>query len=120
MQVQVSPAHSLKLLKNDKNISVDCFGYGKPRPSVRWKKGADEVPTAEKLNINKVVQIVSNTSSESPWNVSSRLFLRTGGITYAEAGNYTCEVFNGVDRNHPEKQNIEVLCMCVIFVSIIN
>ena len=110
MQVQVSPAHSLKLLKNDKNISVACFGYGKPRPSVLWKKGADEVPAVEKLNISEVVQIVSNTSSESPWNVTSYLYLRIGGVTYEDAGNYTCQVYNGVALNSSLNATVEVLC----------
>ena len=102
----------LKLVKNEKNAMVDCYGYGKPLPSVVWKKDGVEVKNisvfSEAYN-NQVVQVFDFSRSSS-WNISSRLFLRTGGITYTEAGNYTCEVFNGVDTNHSEKGNIEVLC----------
>ena len=111
-QVYIPKPHVLKLLNQTKDVKVDCYGYGKPLPSVMWKKDGVEVKNisvfSEAYN-NQVVQVFDFSRSSS-WNISSRLFLRTGGITYTEAGNYTCEVFNGVDTNHSEQQNIEVLC----------
>ena len=61
---------------------------------------------------DQVVQVVEYASS-SQWNVTNRLYLRMGGITYNESGNYTCKVFNGVGTNYSEEQSIEVLCKCI-------
>ena len=121
-QLYIPKPHVLKLLKQTENVTIDCYGYGKPLPSVVWKKDGVEVKNisvfSEAYN-NQVVQVFDFSRSSS-WNISSRLFLRTGGITYSEAGNYTCEVFNGVDTNHSEQGNIEVLCMyfiCDLFIN---
>ena len=79
-----------------------------------WRKDGKEVhriATFSKAYANQVVQVLENVNS-SLWNVTSRLYLRTGGITYNESGNYTCDVFNGVGTNYSETEGIEVLCEC--------
>lgn len=58
--------------------------------------------------VNNVAQIVSISSD--PWNISSVLYLRVDGVTYNEAGNYTCEVYNGVDENKTVETTIRVTC----------
>lgn len=98
----------LKLHRGDKNLSVACFGRGKPRPKITWKKNGIDVFRASHDTRSGVLQIVSNSSDV--WNVSSVLYLRTGGVTYSEAGNYTCEVYNGVDQNETVGSIITVLC----------
>ena len=84
-----------------------------------WKKDGKEVKNismfSEAYN-NQVVQVVEYANS-SQWNVTNRLYLRMGGITYNESGNYTCEVFNGIGANYSEEQTIEVLCK-FLFVAI--
>ena len=87
-----------------------------------WKKDGVEVKNISvfsEAHNNQVVQVFDFSRSSS-WSISSRLFLQTGGITYTEAGNYTCEVFNGVDTNHSEKENIEVLCTYSILLNFIH
>ena len=119
--VHIPKPHTLKLKNNTRNVTVECRGYGKPQPTVVWKKDGKEVKNisvfSEAYN-NQVVQVVEYASS-SQWNVTNRLYLRMGGITYNESGNYTCEVFNGVGANYSEEQSIEVLCkftFCCDFV----
>ena len=93
-------------------MTVECHGYGKPLPSVVWRKDGKEVQkiaTFSEAYANQVVQVLKQTNA-APWNFTSRLYLRTGGITYNESGNYTCEVFNGVGTNYSEQQSIEILC----------
>ena len=58
--------------------------------------------------VNSVAQIVSRSSD--PWNISSVLYLRVAGVTFNEAGNYTCEVHNGVDENKTVESTIRVTC----------
>ena len=62
---------------------------------------------------NVVVQRVLNTSGD-PWNVTSRLYVRLAGITYLEAGNYTCEVSNGVGNRGLVNATTEILCKSVV------
>ena len=42
-------------------------------------------------------------------NVTSDLYLRIGGVTYNESGNYTCTADNGVDEN-TAATSVEVIC----------
>ena len=60
-------------------------------------------------NRDHVVQMLFNTT-DAPWNVTSRLYLRSNGVTYQEAGNYTCEVSNGVGIHGSVNATTEVLC----------
>ena len=106
----------LNLQRNEKNITIDCFGYGKPLPSVAWRKGGDTIPqiflnTANYSDV--VVQKVLNTSGD-PWNVTSRLYVRLSGVTYQESGNYTCEVSNGVGSQGSVNATTEILCKSVV------
>ena len=102
-----------KLAKDTTNVTIDCYAYGKPLPSVVWKKDGKEIKSVPGFNRSayggEVVQVLQR-SGPSEWNVTSRLYLRTAGIGYGEAGNYTCEAFNGVGPNTPDQQSVEVLC----------
>ena len=101
----------LRLEKGQKNTTVDCFGYAKPAPTVRWKKGAMYVSLMSMNSIrDQVVQQIYNTTSSSPWNVTSRLYLSISGATFTEGGNYTCEVYNALGADHTVNQTIEVAC----------
>jgi len=60
-------------------------------------------------NNDAVFQRVVNKSGY-PWNVTSRLYVRLDGITYQEAGNYTCEVTNGVGNQGTVNATSEILC----------
>ena len=113
--ISIQKPHTLKLKNDTRNITVDCHGYGKPLPTVLWKKDNKTIKNvsdfSESYN-DQVVQVLEYASS-SQWNVTNRLYLRMGGITYNESGNYTCEVFNGVGTNYSEEQSIEVVCKCI-------
>ena len=67
------------------------------------------VVTFEKLvrYSETVVQVISRATSP---NISSILYLRTSGITYQEAGNYTCVVVNDLVVGHSIWISVEVLC----------
>ena len=109
----ISPSQELNLLKHEKNVTAYCQGYGKPRPDVKWLRNGKEVKKAKKsMNDyrNEVVQATLGPTKESPWNVTSRLYLRVDGVTYPDAGNYTCEVFNGVGSNDSLKETLQVFC----------
>ena len=100
---------TLILRQNAKNVTIDCYGYGKPLPVVTWRKGVDVIPRVSAFTMNssdQVVQMLFNASG-GPWNITSRLYLRSSGVTYQEAGNYTCEVSNGVGNG---SVTTDVLC----------
>ena len=81
-----------------RNLSFVCYGEGYPMPTVVWKKdGNAGVFTTTTMN-------VSSTNS------SNRLEIRPAGVTYQEAGNYTCEVYNGVDGKSKVSDKLEVIC----------
>lgn len=78
---------------------------------VTWKKGIRVIPRVSAVTVNssdQVLQVLFNISG-APWNITSRLYLRSNGVTYQEAGNYTCEVSNGVGIGSV-KGTTEVLC----------
>ena len=109
----ISPSRELKLLKYEKNVTADCHGYGKPKPDVKWTRNDTDVSIVNKFTVeyrNQVVQAILEPSKESPWNVTSRLYLRVDGVTYQDAGNYTCKVFNGVGGNDSLKDTLQVFC----------
>jgi len=108
---------TLILRKNTRNVTVDCYGYGKPLPQVTWMKGADIIPWVSAVAGNysdMVVQMSFNTTA-APWNVTSRLYLRSDGVTYREAGNYICHVTNGVRIRGTVNGTTEVLCEYHLF-----
>lgn len=112
-RLSISPTKELELRKHDKNITVDCRGYGKPTPRVTWIRNVKNIPTVNNFTADyrrRVVQANLEPSKESPWNVTSRLYLRVDGVTYQDAGNYTCEVFNGVGGNVSATDTIQVFC----------
>jgi len=103
----------MNLFKYDKNVTVDCYGYGKPLPKITWIRHKTEIPTVYNFtdkDRKKVVQEIFQSSKESPWKVTSRLYLRLDGVTYQDAGNYTCEVFNGVGGNISASDTLQVFC----------
>ena len=110
--VSVPPPLTLRLAANATNITLDCYGYGKPTPDVKWKKDGRIVQVVSHIesgHAHSVVQVVSG-SRAFPWNVTSRLYMRTAGVTYADAGNYTCEANNSVPEHRSANRTIEVLC----------
>ena len=107
MKIGVPGPQVLKLHRGDKHLTVACFGKGKPRPKTTWQKNGIDIFRASYDTRSSVLQIASN--SLDVWNVSSVLYLRTGGVTYSEAGNYSCEVYNGVDQNETVGNIITVL-----------
>ena len=114
--VSIPQPHTLKLKNDTTNITIDCHGYGKPMPAVVWKKDGREIKRVSVFSeaySSQVVQVV-NYSKPARWNVTNRLYLRTGGVTYAESGKYTCEVLERRGANYSEEQSIEVLCMCIL------
>ena len=109
----ISPTKELNLFKYDKNVTVNCHGYGKPAPKVTWIRNKKEIPTIYNFtdkDRKEVVQAIFQPRKESPWNVTSRLYLRLDGVTYQDAGNYTCEVFNGVGGNISASDTLQVFC----------
>ena len=112
---------ALILRRNERNVTVDCYGYGKPLPIVTWRKGNESIrrrnSTLTTNGRNGVMQMSFNTSGR-PWNITTRLYLRTNGITYEEAGNYSCEVFNGVGGNVSTDGTVRVFCKCSVFVDV--
>ena len=76
------------------------------------KKGEETIPQFSEFSPNytdRVVQVVSSHVMSLLDNVTSRLYLRMDGITYKEAGNYTCSV-NIEVGGKPAEKIIEVLC----------
>ena len=55
---QVSLSHEiLKLRRHEKNVTVDCYGSGKPRPAVTWKRGQNDVPVFAVITANETNQV---------------------------------------------------------------
>ena len=112
-RVFIPPPRELNLLKYTQNITANCYGYGKPAPRVTWTRNNKDIPIVNSLseeNRSKVVQWEFEVLSGSPWNAGSRLYLRMDGVTYQDAGNYTCEVFNGVGGNISATDTLQVFC----------
>lgn len=58
---QVSLSHEiLKLRRHEKNVTVDCYGSGKPRPAVTWKRGQNDVPVFAVITTNETNQVPQN------------------------------------------------------------
>lgn len=92
------------------NQSINCYGNGYPRPSISWHRSNTIIPVVVEMtsnDTNRVVQVVKSDISFPLQNISSRLYLRTSGLTYAEAGNYSCQVSNKVST---ARRVVEVLC----------
>ena len=96
--VFVSPPEVYRLSLGQKNVSFLCFGHGYPIPRIVWKKDGNPI----------VYPIVSQNLSAI--NSSKRLEVKADGVTYEEAGKYTCEVYNGVDGMTAASATLEVLC----------
>ena len=118
-KVELQPCGTLKLLRNEKNVTIDCIAYGKPKPTVKWMKGNEQIPRVDNLDRNRVVQMTLEATEDFPWKLTSRLYLRISGTTYGVAGNYTCSVHNGVGRNKSLNETIEVLCKSIHFDSLV-
>ena len=69
-------------------------------PTVVWKKDGN-------LTVLPTV-----TSIVLAINSSKRLEISGNGARYQEAGNYTCEVYNGVDGIAAVSSTLEVICEC--------
>ena len=98
-------------LQGDANQTIVCYGSGQPQPTVRWFYNGEAVQAVDKVFpkfTSQVVQVTWNNITEKLQNVSSRLYLRVGGITLNDAGNYTCKAWNAV--NESAEKTVEVLC----------
>ena len=77
-----------------------------------------EVHNFSEKDSNEVVQVAETSPYNSPWNVTNRLYLRVSGVTYQDAGNYTCEVFNHVGGNISTADTVQVFCEYIVVVDI--
>ena len=114
--ISITPPLQLKLRRQEKNTTVDCRGYGKPVPVIRWLRNGVQIPAFHALepynNSFRVFQVTAMLRPETPWNVSSRLFIAPAGISYREAGVYSCEVYNSIEGKSTVNETIKVLCKC--------
>jgi hypothetical protein len=87
------------LILGERNVSLQCYGFGFPLPVLSWYKNGTSVD----------IRTVTTNSSNN--NVSSQLFLTTpeAGVTYKEAGNYTCEAYSSI-LSKKTRGTVEVLC----------
>ena len=69
-------------------------------PIVVWKKDGN------------LTLLPAVSSIVSAINSSERLEIGGNGATYQEAGNYTCEVNNGVDGMPVLSSTLEIICEC--------
>ena len=109
----MTPPATRRLTTHRNNITIDCYGNGYPEPSVEWRRNNTVIPVVQQHNENystNVVQVITGVTAPLQ-NVSARLYLRTAGVTYKEAGNYTCVANNTVQgKESIVKQNLEILC----------
>ena len=87
-----------KLYLGQRNVSFVCFGQGYPKPKVTWKKDGN---VTEYPFVSTIISAI---------NSSTRLDIGADGVTYQESGNYTCEVYNGVDGMPTVTASVEVIC----------
>ena len=111
-KVFVGGNKTLILQKNQKDVIIKCFGNGYPVPTVRWKKQAKVIQIAGEPVNNSMVQVLSSDIKRPMDNATSDLYLRIGGVTYNESGNYSCTADNGVGEN-PATTGVEVICKYV-------
>ena len=108
----VPQPHLLKLNRGDRNISIECYGYGKPTPTVLWKRDGVTVAIVPEFNDsygNDTIQVIRN-SHRTLWNVMTLLYLRTNGVTYVHAGEFVCEAQNKASGNSSARQPVEIVC----------
>ena len=95
----------------ESNLTIDCYGNGKPQPNVTWYYNGKPVRIVNQVYpsyTSDVVQVIWTDISDKIQNVSSRLYLRPSGIRLNDAGNYTCKAWNAV--NGSDEKTVEVLC----------
>ena len=112
-RVYVSPPLTRILVRQQENFTIICYGNGYPKPSVYWMRNYTMIPTVESLSekdSTRIVQVIRGISSPLE-NATARLFLRVAGVTYNEAGKYTCVANNTVKGIASfTNQTTEVLC----------
>ncbi|XP_028519145.1 uncharacterized protein LOC110252934 [Exaiptasia diaphana] len=111
VQVYVNSRQITSFVEGEANQTIVCHGSGQPQPTVRWFYNGEAVQAVDKVFpkfTSQVVQVTWNNITEKLQNVSSRLYLRVGGITLNDAGNYTCKAWNAV--NESAEKTVEVLC----------
>ena len=78
-----------------------------------WIRNRSVVPMKEIFSEeykDSVVQVITGISSPLQ-NITARLYLRTAGVTYKEAGNYTCVANNTVrGQVSVTEQVLQILC----------
>lgn len=111
-EVFLSQPYTRSYTKNQTNITADCYGRGYPTPAITWLRNNQTISRVENLTANdttRVVQVIQDRIALALDNVTSRMYLRTAGIMYRDAGNYTCRVSNGVGAS-PAEKTLEILC----------
>ena len=78
-----------------------------------WKKQTKEIPVADVPDNNRVKQKIYSDIKHPMENVTSNLYLRIGGVTYNESGNYTCTSVNVVGN---ASTGVEVICKYGVIV----
>ena len=111
----MAPSRLLVVRRQQKNTTVDCYGYGKPSPIVIWLRHGVQVPLLSDSkvsnNSDRVFQVItSGGNGSSRWNASSRLYIVPRGVTYQEAGEYVCQVQNSAQRNMAINETVNVAC----------
>ena len=108
----VPQPHLVKLYRGDRNISIDCYGYGKPAPTLLWKRNGVSVAIVPEFNDSYVNDTVQVIRKEHPrhWNVIASLYLRNNRVTYDDAGEFVCEAHNTAAGNTSARQPINIVC----------
>ena len=69
-----------------------CLGYGYPNPRATWKINNTEIPQNSNSSIGSGIYQRRSTNDSDLQNVTSTLYFNQSGSTFADFGNYTCEV----------------------------
>ena len=86
-----------------------CLGYGYPNPRATWKINNTEIPQNSNSSIGSGIYQRRSINDSDLQNVTTTLYFNQSGSTFADFGNYTCEV--SIDQA-PETDSkvVEVMC----------
>ncbi len=98
-----------KLRQGQKNSSMICLGYGYPNPRATWKINNTEIPQNSNSSIGSGIYQQRSTSNVVLQNVTSTLYFHQSGSTFADFGNYTCEV-SIEQASKTDSKVVKVIC----------
>ena len=96
------PAQTLRFGADQFFLPLKCSGQGFPLPTITWKRNDSPLQNTSHLTLYM--------KQLSEINATSAVDLKPGGIDIKEAGNYTCEVYNGVDGQGVLSATVQVFC----------